>query len=166
MSNQPKMQRYGLGAGVALLIVAAAAIAFQLIGGRESGLGPLASEAFYTDDNGKTFFKDDINNLTPFTRDGKQAYRCDVFEGAGGNRFVGLVYRATESGKKEMEAYLKIASKDSDGSTRRELEARCLEVKPVAAPDKAWQIGDDTAVARLRSGMNDPSGKPAKLIQP
>ena len=158
--------KYGVGVGIALLILAAAALGFQLTGGRQSGAGSVATRAFFTDDNGQTFFQDDVNKLPPFTHNGKQALGCEVFEAAGGKQFVGLVYRFTESGRREMEAYLPNRSKDSDGSTRRAIEERGRQVKPVsAAGEGAWQIADDVNTARLQAGMKDASGKPAKLVQ-
>jgi hypothetical protein len=164
--TQPKSHKYGLGVAIALLSIAAVAIGFQMSGGRESGAGPVATSAFYTDDNGKTFFKDDVDKLPPFSHNGKQAYRCDVFEDGRGKQFVGLVYRYTESGRREMEGYLPNASKDPDGSPRRAIEERGHQVKPVAASDRAWTFGDDVTTTRLRRGVKDASGKPAKLVQP
>ena len=80
--NQQRGSRFGIGIAAALLIVAALIIGSQLMGGRQSGAGPLPTTAFYTDDNGKGFFKDDINKISPFDHNGKQAYRCSVFQGA------------------------------------------------------------------------------------
>lgn len=164
MAASEDKRKYGVGVAVAVLLVAAVALGYQLVGGRENGAaGPVAKTAYYTDDNGKTFFKDDVNKIPPFDHNGKQALRCDVFE-AGGKQFVGLVYRFTEAGKRDMAAYN--PSKDADGSTRKSIEERSLQVKPVAAADKAWDIADETTVMRLQSQVKDPSGKPAKLVQP
>src|SRR5690348_13994130 len=122
--TQPKGHKYGLGVATLLLTIAAGAVGFQAFGGRESGAGPAAKTAFYTDDNGKTFFKDDVGKLPPFDHNGKKAYRCDVFEDSKGKQFVGLLYRYTENGRREMEAFLPNRSKDADGSTRRAIEER------------------------------------------
>ena len=165
MAASEDKRKYGVGVAAAVLLVAAVALGFQLVGGRENGAaGPVAKTAFYTDDNGKTFFKDDVNKIPPFDHNGKQALRCDVFTDAVGKQFVGLVYRFTESGKRDMAAYN--PSKDSDGSTRRSIEERGMQVKPPAAGDKAWDIADDTTVSRLQGQMKDAAGKPAKLVQP
>jgi len=165
MINQGKGGRYGIGVAIALLAVAAIAMGYQFLGGRQSGL-PVEKAAFYTEDNGKSFFKDDLFKISPFDHNGKQAYRCDVFESGGGKQFVGLVYRHTESGRREAEAYFPNKSKDTDGSSRRGLEERGMQVKPVAAADTAWVLNDDTTTSRLQMSMKDVSGKPAKLVQP
>jgi hypothetical protein len=127
---------------------------------------PGQKTAFYTEDNGKSFFKDDINKLSPFDHNGKQAYRCDVFQTDGGKQFVGLVYRYTPGGRQMFESYLPNRSKDADGSTRRSIDQMGMEVKPVAASDSAWALNDDMSTSRLQASMKDPSGKPAKLVQP
>jgi hypothetical protein len=163
--NQAKGSRFGIGVAVALLLIAAAALGFQLMGGRENGTGPAQQTAFYTEDNGKTFFKDDLFKASPFDHNGKKAYRCDVFE-SGGKQFVGLIYRHTDSGRRDIEAYYPNKAKDPDGSTRRGIEERGMQVKPVTAADNAWVIADDTAASRLQASVKDPSGKPAKLVQP
>src|SRR3989442_15244567 len=96
--NQNK--RVGLGVGAALILFAVGILAFQLHGGSGSATSA-PSRAFYTDDNGKTFFKDDLKAV-PFDHNRKQAYRADVFKSADGNQFVGLIYRCTPEGRKEM----------------------------------------------------------------
>ena len=164
--NQTRGGRYGIGVAIALLAIAAVALGYQFLGGRESGAGPVQKTAFYTEDNGKSFFKDDLFKVSPFDHNGKQAYRCDVFQGDGGKQFAGLIYRHTDSGRREIEAYFPNKGKDTDGSTRRGIEERGMQVKPVAAAEGAWTVADDTTTSRLQASMKDPSGKPAKLVQP
>src|SRR4029079_11477876 len=94
LSEKPAI---GLGIGVGILVIAFGVIGYQLFGGSNSA-GEIPTQGFYTDDNGKTFFKDDINKVVPFDHNGKQAYRADVFKGADGKEFVGLVYRHTPTG--------------------------------------------------------------------
>jgi len=157
-------KKFGVGVAVAVLLLAAVALGYQLVGGRENGAATAAPKtAFYTDDGGKTFFKDDISKVPPFDHNGKQALRCDVFD-AGGKQFVGLVYRFTDTGKRDIAAYN--PSKDFDGSVRRSIEERGMQVKPAAAGDKAWDFADETTVTRLQGQMKDPAGKPAKLVNP
>ena|SRR5687767_13437968 len=165
--QQLKESRYGMGVAVAILLVAAIALGYQMLSGREVVGAAAATSAFYTDDNGKTFFKDDTDKLPPFEHNGKQAFRCDVFQDAGGKQFVGLIYRFTESGRQQMQDYLPKKSKDADGAARRAIEERGMQVKPVAATgDAAWQYADDVTVAQLRAAVKTPSGQQAILVQP
>ena len=73
-------QQLGLGVAAAILIWRSAIFGFQLFGGGEQRQPPAPTSAFYTDDNGKTFFKDNIDKVVPFDHNGKQAYRADVFQ--------------------------------------------------------------------------------------
>jgi hypothetical protein len=145
--------------------VAVAMIAFQVAGGK-SNAGTAPGNAFYTDDNGKSFFRDDVCRVTPFDHNGKQAYRADVFRGADGKQFVGLIYRHTDNGRKEMEGYLPSKGKDSDGTMRRSIEQRGMQVKPVGGDDKSWVLNDDVTAERMQTSVKDATGKPAQMVNP
>src|SRR3954468_1414146 len=95
--NQNKM--LGPGVGVALLLIAIGIIAFQTLGRNSNPTAPTGN-AFFSDDNGKTFFRDDATKLTPFSHDGKQAQRVDIFKGGDGKEFAGLIYRWTDGGRR------------------------------------------------------------------
>jgi hypothetical protein len=158
-------KKLGLGVGAAIIIIALGVFAFQLRGGGNNA-APVPKSAFYTDDNGKTFFKDDIKKVSPFNHNGKQSYRADVFKGPDGQQFVGLIYRHTEAGRKEMEEYISKKMKDPDGLTRLSIERRGMELKPVGANDKTWALNDEFTAERLQASIKAPSGKPAELVTP
>jgi hypothetical protein len=158
-------KKLGIGVGVAIVILALGLIALQFRGPTNASAA-VATKAFYTDDDGKTFFKDNADRLVPFDRNGKQAYRADVFRGSDGKEFVGLIYRYTDSGRKEMEAYLPGRSKDEDGSTRRGIEQRGMQVKRPGADDNGWVLNDDVTTERLQATTKDAAGKPATLLTP
>ena len=167
MASQLKESRYGMGVAVAILLVAAISLGYQMFSGREVVGAAAPTSVFYTDDNGKTFFKDDADKLPPFDHNGKQAYRCDVFRDAGGKQFVGLIYRFTDSGRQQMQEYLPKKSQDADGAARRAIEERGMQVKPLAATgDAAWRYADDVTVAQLRTAVKNSSKQQATLVQP
>lgn len=153
----------GIGVAAALIIFAVGILGFQFYSGG-SGVPAAATSGYYTDDNGKTFFKDDLNKLSPFGHNGKQAYRADVFKSANGEPFVGLVYRYTPAGRKEVEQFIAHKTKDPDGSLRASIDHRGMEVRPVRT-DK-WALNDENATERLQTSMKDASGKPAQLVLP
>src|SRR5688500_9050171 len=72
-------KKLGVGVGAGIFVVALAILSFQLFGGGGTGVEAPTS-AFYTDDDGKTFFKDDAYKVVPFNHGGKQAYRAEVFQ--------------------------------------------------------------------------------------
>jgi hypothetical protein len=157
--------RFGPGIGALILLVGIALIALQYVGGGNAAAAP-ARTVFYTDDNGKTFFKDNFK-AAPFDHNGKQAYRADVFKSPDGKEFVGLIYRCTDAGRKEMESYIAKGVKDSDGSIRRAIEQRGMQVKLVTADDKGWALADDVTVERLQTMVRPPSGSgPVTLVAP
>ena len=159
--------KMGVGAGVAIAFVAVALIAFLLMAGRSTGV-PVDTEptmAFYSDDDGKTFFKDNIRKIVPFDHNGKQAYRADVFKGPDGNVFVGLLYRHTDMGKKQMNEYLARKTEDPTGKVRSGIEVRGgMEVRKL--PGKSWTTSYGETRDILRESMKTPSGASASLVEP
>ena len=164
-TREEKLKRLGPGIAAALFLVAIGIAALQLSGGKTNAVAA-AEQAFYTDDNGKTFFTDEINKIVPFNHNGKQAYRADVFKGPDGNKFVGLIYRHTDSGKREMEQFIASGKDDPDGVEREGIESRGMQVKRPSEPDKAWVLADYGHVATLQSTMKTPAGAPAELVTP
>jgi hypothetical protein len=81
-------QRPSLAATVAGLVIVGAAVAIY-VQARDFG-GSGAGKAFFTTDDGKTWFADSNLKLAPFDKDGKQAVRAHVFE-CGGKRVVGYL---------------------------------------------------------------------------
>jgi hypothetical protein len=157
-------RKVGVGVGTAILILAMGILGLQLFG--SSGNVPAgATRAFYTDDNGKTFFKDDVNKVSPFDHNGKQAYRADVFQDVDGKQFVGLVYRYTPAGRREIENFMAKKAKDPDGSLRRSIEQRGMQVQR-AGGDGPWAQPDEQAIERLQASIKGPTGKQAALIAP
>lgn len=86
------------GAAAALIALAAIFLVLQL----RAGSGG-SDQAFFTVDDGETWFADDISKLPPFQRDGKEAVRAYVFE-CGGKKFVNHLERLTPEARKLMEA--------------------------------------------------------------
>ena len=170
MGIRQKLQenaKLGISLGAILLVIAIGFIGFQLHGG-SGHIVHAPAQGFYTDDNGKTFFKDDANKIVPFDHNGKQAYRCDVFEGPDGKQFVGLIYRHNSSGRLEMQDYIerKLYENDIDALIRQGIESRGSDVKRAGADDRAWSRNDDQKTEHLRATMKTPSGEPARLVIP
>jgi hypothetical protein len=92
MSVREKLGEKSVGFGVAfaLIFLAVAISTFNLW---PKGSRPHPYEAFYTDDDGKTFYRDAIYNFPPYDHDGKTAEWAMVYEDDDGNRFVGYCLR-------------------------------------------------------------------------
>ena len=81
-----RQRQWPVVALAAVMIVGAAVAIF--VQARDSGAG--SGKAFFSADDGKTFFVDRNTRLAPFDKDGKPAYRAHVFE-CGGKRVVGYL---------------------------------------------------------------------------
>jgi hypothetical protein len=90
------------GVAVGLAAAAIALVALHMFDFRGT---PSTSDdrerAFFTVDDGKTWFIDDATQLAPFQHDGKEAVRAYVVE-CGGQKFVNHLERYTADGKQAM----------------------------------------------------------------
>jgi hypothetical protein len=162
--NEPR--KLGVGVAAAVVLVGIGMLGYRLFGVRETINAAAHTSAFYTDDDGKSFFTDNSNKMVPFDHDGKQAYRADVFQGADGKQFVGLIYRHTDSGRQAIESYFAKNSKGSDGLDRQIMERGRMQVRRAGAAEKTWLLNDEVTTERLQSSIVDSSGRPAKLVVP
>lgn len=93
-------------------VTAAAIVALVVLAGVLQGMRPNASEgveiperkSWYSTDDGKTWFADDVTKVPPFNKDGKQAVRAYVYRAPDGTEFVGYLERYTPAGKRAVEA--------------------------------------------------------------
>jgi len=88
------------GATAVIILLALGFIIWQFTG---SGGVDVQNAAYFTVDDGKTWFEDDVTKLAPFDKDGKQAYRVYVFKCGGGEPFVSHLERYTDEAKKRIE---------------------------------------------------------------
>ena len=82
----------GVVAAAVVIVGAGAAIYVQARSLTTAGPG----KGYFTIDDGKTVFLDDVVKFAPFDKDGKPAYKAHVFE-CGGKRVVGYMSRYTDS---------------------------------------------------------------------
>ncbi len=87
-------------AGTLILLAIAGVILYTA---SSSGVPALLSTGYYSDDDGKTWFKDDAGKLCPFDHNGKQAVRAYVFRYGSGDAFVGYLGKLTDAGRKQAE---------------------------------------------------------------
>ncbi len=90
MSIRKKLnQMPGLISGVVVIAIVAAI--WMIWGNLNRGAGHgLPTGDFFSADDGKTFFRDDVKKLPPFDSGGKEAVKAYVYE-CDGKRFVGLL---------------------------------------------------------------------------
>jgi hypothetical protein len=122
-----------LAAGITV-VLAAAAIGFvviQLLGLRAPApdMGGDPERAFFTIDDGKTWFVDVATQLAPFQHDGKEAVRAYVVA-CDGKKFVNHLERYTPEGKQAMLRLREVVKKGPPpGSLVAAAQQRGREVK-------------------------------------
>src|SRR6267154_2521014 len=84
-----------------LFLVILAFIVFQTHG--RGDVATASGKAFFSVDDGKTWFPDDAKNIPPFDKDGKQAVRAFVYRCADGTTFVNYLQRYKPEAKHVLE---------------------------------------------------------------
>jgi hypothetical protein len=93
-------QNPALAAGVsAAFVLVAAFVLYQNVW----NTGPRQLNTLYTDDDGKTWFKDDLRKLTPFDHGGKQAFRVQVFRCGSSAPFIGWMEAYDDDDRQRLE---------------------------------------------------------------
>lgn len=85
------------------IIVIVLAVGLGIYTQAGSGAPKPSSSAWYTTDDGATWFADDVHKITPFQKDGKEAVRVYVFQCGSGKPFGGYVERYTPAAMKQVE---------------------------------------------------------------
>jgi hypothetical protein len=126
-------------------------------GGRAEDGG--AAKAFFSIDEGKTWFREDARKIPPFTRDGKEAVRAYVYKCDDGKEFVGFVERYTPELKRKLEA----ADANGGGDGPMLDAAKGIEVK---GPGQAsWIKQSDTRAMAIMT-PKCANGEPAQMVTP
>lgn len=147
----------GVTAGIVVLAIGV--IIWQLWGGS----APLASggtaKAYFSDDDGATYFADATTKVPPFDHNGKQAVRALVFQCGTGQPFVGMLQRYTKEAKAKLEKAQ--ASKPGD-IVMEDIEITGLEIKKPKTGDAAWVKQTDPKAGAVNR-VTCPDGKVDQL---
>ncbi len=137
----------GVTAGViAVIVVIASLLILWQLG--VFGADPDAGRAFFTVDDGKTWFPEDSKQLPPFQEGGKEAVQAHVYECPGAEPFVVFLERYTAEGKAAIESGMTTGA----GS----------EVKKPG--DTAW-VSRSTPAGKKITELKCPDGKKQGLTQ-
>ena len=109
--NEKPAIAYG-GFGV-LLLIAIGVLVLYLRSGTKTAppTKPSGDQAYYSDDDGKTWFADALQKATPFKHNGKDAVRAMVYRCSDGKTFVNFLARHTELGRQQKGMALEIAAR-------------------------------------------------------
>lgn len=149
----------GLGIGIGLIALAVLGILWPSIGGSASRGG---EKAFYTVDDGATWFVEDADKLPPFDYQGKEAVACYVYKcGEAGQPWVSHLMRFTPEGKKQREQQLAGQNTDLVGS--QSMVRLGIEVKEAKSADQEWVSISDLRAAAIQE-LKCPDGSTENMI--
>jgi hypothetical protein len=131
----------------AIVLVAILFILWQACSGGPGSSGYVSSKAFFSTDDGKTFFVDSSSNIPPFMKDGKMAVRAQVFTcDDGKTKFVGYLEMYTPQEKAMLEQMAKGGNKG--GTPMYAGYGGQAMVKQPGAPPQMWiPLAPQTTVA-------------------
>lgn len=102
--SSDKSRAWKVGAASSLIVSAIGITLYASLGG-DTKTNDRDAQAFYTSDDGVTWFKDSAARVPPYQHEGKTANQAVLFTADGGKtQFVGYLQRYTVDVKKRLDA--------------------------------------------------------------
>jgi hypothetical protein len=133
MGLRETLNKNPLYAGVGVLLLCGVAIAVAVINSRDV-TQMQASFAYYSSDDGKTFFADDINRIYPFDHGGRPAFRAYVYQCGDAEPYVSYLERYNDTVRSRIEQLAAEASPAAQGELA-DLKSDGVEVKKPGATE-------------------------------
>jgi hypothetical protein len=149
----------GVTAGV---IVIVAVLFFEMRSGVSAGGGSGPTKAFFSSDDGKTWFADDAAKLPPFETGGKETLRAYVYRCGDGREFVAFLERFTPQGKAQREAARGAGGGGTGGPPPLLDQSSGMEVK--APGSTTWVRESDPRAEGVMSPKCLNGGKPQIVL--
>lgn len=127
------------GATIGIILLALIFIVYE-IHGSGSGSFKIPTQRYYSDDDGASYFSDDIKLVAPFDHNGKPAVQAVVYRCHGGKPFVGYLQRYTDKGAQELR---KLSSMPPDSPSPQQVSVDQIQMTEMefSAPNagaKGW----------------------------
>lgn len=148
-------------AGV-IVVVGLAAVVLNAGG---SGPRPVSeSRAYFSVDDGKTWFADAASNPSPFNKDGKTAYRVFVWRCGTSAPFVSHLFRNAGS---SIGGDRSKAASNADERTPPAMSGASIEVKRPGTGDRGWvRVDSAEGAAIVRPQSPDGNTKDLEAVEP
>jgi hypothetical protein len=139
-------KKLGMGVGIGFLLLSMVMLYFALRDDTPAAL----EQGFFTVDDGKTYFADDIKKVAPFQHEGKEAVRAYVYE-QDGKKTVAYLERFTPAAKPRMEEL--IANNDGTLKAQSELGQFLMEnPAQIKRPgDQVWLPSNTNEGMKIRT---------------
>lgn len=130
--------------------------------GDSIGGGVSTNKAFYTTDDGKTWFVDDSSNIPPYKKDGKDAVRAQIFTcDDGKTKFCGYLEAYAPQDKMMLEQMAKAQASGGKGAPAQYVgyTGQAMVKKP-GAPPTQWVplTPQSTAMYQQVTNVQCPAG--------
>lgn len=119
--------------------------------------------AFYTIDDGQSFFTDSIHKIYPFDHQGKAAYRAYVYQCEEGKPFVAYLARYTEKAVGRLRDLQKNGSPEAEEELSRIIDEQ-IEVKLPGQTKWVPLFSEDGQ--RITRNLQCPDGQIAQSVIP
>lgn len=122
--------------------------------------GPAAGErAFFSIDDGKTWFADDAKKRPPFTKDGKEAVRAYVYRSSDGKTFVNHLERFTPEAKQALDEADKADPKGKGAADLSSVQSAYTSGRELKRPGEAkWTSSGNAREVGKVLAIKSPSG--------
>jgi hypothetical protein len=144
INSKPKLS-LGIVAGITIVAIA---FAIWSMGSGDTVIE--AKTAFYSNDDGKTFFSDEPGKIG-FVKDGKPAVIAHVFEDPAGGQFVGYLERLTPAAEK--------AALANQGSETPSAAAAAAMGREIKRPGDTRWVSPSTEEGMRVMSVRVPDGK-------
>ena len=165
LNQNPKA---GVAIAATLVVVAVAAAALLTPGGDNPTF--YGDEAYFTDDDGQTYFAGPIDTVVPYTDGGKEVVRAHVFKCPSKGTFVAFLQRYTPKAQEAMKeaAEAKAAGRDpKDPGLVAQVDERGSEYKlPGAGHPWVRGASGDVVVGDAMKLCDNKPGEVAQLVAP
>jgi hypothetical protein len=151
-----------VGATIGIIVLTIIWVIWYSVGGNSAAAA--GGKAFYTDDDGQTYFADDATKIAPFDHGGKPANLAFVWRcGDSGKPFVAYMLRYTDDGKKLRENAMKNKNVDPAAieMTQNQMEVKVGPNQP--KKPQGWFKMSDTAHAGPIQQVTCPDGSSNNL---
>ncbi len=150
MSLRTKLNDNPMLTGGIIVAIIVILVGYWVIRGM-GGSGPVRpTHAYYTVDDGTSWFSGSADEIAPFQHDGKPAVRAHLYKCADGKEFVGYLERYTDQAKAVLDQFKADRAAGKQITNSQAVAAAEMGGKQVKRPgDKDWVGGGDRALAQV-----------------
>lgn len=147
-----------IGVAAGLVLISALFVYFQIQG---PSAPPADGKAYFSIDDGKSWFADDATKLAPFEKDGKQAVRAYVYRSSKGLEFVNHLERFKPEARATLEASRNNKPEGQGPAISAAAQSAHTAGREVKRPGEAkWVGAGDFRVAAQVVAVKTPDGSP------